>query len=80
MTEQPPELLPFLDRRNQKGNTVTEQPKKRKERKTVLRVVFEFDPAKFDMLTVKAWVDGLKQAGTVRSAKLTGLPTSTDLA
>ena len=82
MMDQPPELLPFLDRRHElKGANVTEQPKKRtpKEKKAVLRLVVEFDHDGFDMEEVKAIVEKAREQGTIRAAKLSGLPTSTDL-
>lgn len=85
MTEQPPDLLPFLDRRltRKEGSTVTEQPiptkRKAKERKAVLRLVVEYDHDGFDMGEVKALVDKAKEHGAVRSARLSGLPSTTDL-
>ena len=78
---QPPDLLPFLDS-NQKGNAVTEQPKVKepKPRKATLRLVVEYDHDMFDMEAIKEVVEKAKEFGRVVSAKLSRIPTSTDLA
>lgn len=81
--DQPPDLLPFLDRRlKQKETPVTEPKKKRepKERKAVLRLVVEYDHATHIMLAAKELIEKAKESGTVKLAKLSGLPTTTDLA
>ena len=75
---QPPDLPPFLDRRNQKGSTM--EPKAPKPRKAVLRLVVEFDHEDFNMEAVQEMVAKAREMGTIRTAKLTGLPTSSDLA
>jgi hypothetical protein len=69
----------FLDRRlNPKGNAVTET-KARKAKQAVLRLVVEYDHETFDMEEVKALVEKAREQGAVRSAKLSGLPSTSDL-
>ena len=78
---QPPDLPPFLDRRNQKGSTMTE-PKAPKPRKTILRLVVEVSPPNaFALDNAQGLVNKARELGfTIRSARLTGIPTTTDLA
>lgn len=73
-------LPSFLDRRlNQKGKAVEQPKRKTKERKAVLRLVVEFSHDDFDLAEVKQFVATAKEHGNVRSAKLSGLPSTTDL-
>lgn len=79
------DIPPFLDRRHeltQKGKPVTDPKKKRepKPKKVTFRLVLECAHAQFNMAAFETIVSQAKEHGTIKSAKLSGLPTTTDLA